>query len=156
LGHFSRARVKETNAFTVKVFAAARVGLGMRRRLSRQREAHPVVSRRSSGSGSVSRERMISQPSVVGKRTSIICTAANFCSALRAREAGSETVQPARERDLKTIGEEGDEDVRFDALLVVMGDLSTARRSIKAAVVGTPSTALATKGLAEARRSSGG
>ena len=35
-------------------------------------------------------------------------------------------------------------------------DLSTARRSIKAFVVGTPSIALATKALARARRSSGG
>ena len=35
-------------------------------------------------------------------------------------------------------------------------DLSTSRRSIRAVVVGTPSTALATKALARARRSSGG
>ena len=37
-------------------------------------------------------------------------------------ESGGEAVQAAGERDLKTIGEEGDEDVGLDALLVPVKD----------------------------------
>ena len=37
-------------------------------------------------------------------------------------EAGGECGEPTGERDLKTVGEEGDEDVSFDALVVVMED----------------------------------
>jgi ADP-ribose pyrophosphatase YjhB (NUDIX family) len=38
------------------------------------------------------------------------------------REARGKVVQTARERDLETIGEDGDEDVGFDAFLALMED----------------------------------
>ena len=38
------------------------------------------------------------------------------------REAGRQRLEPSAERDVQAIGEEGDEDVRFDALFALMVD----------------------------------
>ncbi len=68
------------------------------------------------------------RPSVVGKCTSSICTAAILSStALAVRPGASGFSRP--QSDVQAIGEEGDEDMRLDPLFGLMIDRPQARSS---------------------------
>jgi hypothetical protein len=54
--------------------------------------------------------------------------AANFSAR---GEAGSERVQAPLERDVQAVGEKGDEDVRLDALWVLMEDRSAGEVALE-------------------------
>ena len=51
---------------------------------------------------------------------------AEFLQDRARRQAGRQIAQPAAERHLETIGEKGDEDVRFDSLQILMYERSGA------------------------------
>ena len=78
------------------------------------------MRRRRSGSGSVMRVRMISRPSVVGQMHVDHLHGGELRQRAAGGEAWSEAVETACQGDLQAVGEEGDEDVGFDAPLVVM------------------------------------
>jgi hypothetical protein len=58
---------------------------------------------------------------VVGTAATIIC-AANFSKALRELRPGAIFSQLVGQRDLQAVGDEGNEDGRFDAVLALMVD----------------------------------
>jgi hypothetical protein len=76
----------------------------------------------SSASGSECLVSIIWRPSVVGISMSISCRAANFSRTPSRGGPWGERGQPSRQSGVETIGEEGNEDVRFDARLEVMED----------------------------------
>ena len=60
-------------------------------------------------------------------RTSIICTAENFSNTLRVVSPGGKVLEAMAERHVQTVGKEGDEDVRLDAVLALVVDPSLAK-----------------------------
>jgi hypothetical protein len=54
--------------------------------------------------------------------TSIICTAANFSNTGPGRQSWGERLQLVAQGHVQTVGEEGQEDVGFDALIVLVED----------------------------------
>src|SRR5882672_11317439 len=71
---------------------------------------------------SVWRLRISMRPSVVGKWTSSIWMAASLSSTALGVRAGRQRLELGAQRDVKAIGQEGDEDVRFDAVLELVVD----------------------------------
>jgi len=59
---------------------------------------------------------------VVGTCTSIICIAANFSMTLRGESPGASACSRRARSGVQAIGQEGDEDMRFDPGLVLMED----------------------------------
>ena len=62
------------------------------------------------------------RPSVVGKCTSSICMAANLSSTARGVRPAASGCEPRAQRDVQAVGQEGDEDVGFDALFELVVD----------------------------------
>ena len=67
---------------------------------------------------------------MVGKWTSSIWMAASLSSTARG-EAGGQRPEPGAQRDVQTIGEEGHEDVRLNALLQMVVDRPICRSSLR-------------------------
>lgn len=62
------------------------------------------------------------RPSVVGKWTSSIWTAASLSSTALGVRPGGQRLEPGAQRDVQAVGDDGDEAVRFDAVLKLMVD----------------------------------
>ena len=92
------------------------------RRLSRQGELHAIEEQAQFGLGlGVAGENDLT--SVGGRQMHVDhLHGGEFGEGATRRQARGEAAEPARERGLKTVGEESDEDVRFDSFVAVMED----------------------------------
>ena len=65
---------------------------------------------------------MTTRPSVVGRCTSTICTAQNFSSTVREVSPPATRPQPLPQTDVQRVGQERHQDVRLDAVHLLVMD----------------------------------